>query len=99
MEAVPVENPDEGVIRVSATVDPNALASVVARAVYSGDYKNTRLRAIGAGPVNQATKACAIASTYAAARGLSLSYRIGFEDVIGDSGKKISAMIWRMVVD
>jgi stage V sporulation protein S len=39
------------------------------------------LRAIGAGAVNQAIKACAIARGYVAPRGIDLSIRPGFATV------------------
>lgn len=84
----------DGVIRVSGKVNPNSLASVVARAITNGQADKIRLRAIGAGPANQASKACAIARSFVAQRGIDLYWAIGFEDVEGESGKPISALIW-----
>jgi stage V sporulation protein SpoVS len=48
--------------------------------------------------VNQAVKACAIARGFVAPRGLDVSYIIGFDDIIGDNGDKISAMFFKPVV-
>lgn len=45
------------------------------------DSKRVTLRAVGAGAVNQMAKACAIARTYVAGRGVDLSVRPGFATV------------------
>lgn len=92
------ENVADGIIRVSGKVNPNSLASVVARSIVSGQGDKIRLRAIGAGPANQASKACAIARSFVAQRGIDLYWKIGFEDVEGDSGKQISALVWIPVI-
>jgi stage V sporulation protein S len=87
---------DEDIIKVSGTSNPNSVASIIARAVVAGHYP--KIRAIGAGPVNQASKACAIARGFVAPRGIDLYYIIGFDDIKGDSGDTISAVTWKPVV-
>ncbi len=89
---------EDGLLKVSATVNPQSLGSVIARAIQAGKADEIKLRAIGAGAVNQASKACAIARGFAATRGIDLTFIIGFEDVAGDEGKTISAVVWRPVV-
>lgn len=87
---------DGDVIRVSGKTNAKSLASVLAKSVVSGH--RPKLRAIGAGAVNQSSKACAIAAGYVAPRGIQLTFIIGFDDVQGDGGKPISAMSFRPVV-
>lgn len=89
---------EDGVIKVSGSVSPASVASVLARSITNGKGDEVKMRAIGAGAVNQATKACAIARGFVAPRGINLSFIIGFEDVQGDEGKTISALVWKPVV-
>jgi stage V sporulation protein S len=89
---------ENGVIKVSGKVNPASVASVLARAIVSGKGNEVKLRAVGAGAVNQASKACAIARGFVAPRGIDLSFILGFEDVEGDEGKTISALVWKPVV-
>lgn len=85
------------VIKVAGRSDPGAVGSIIARAVVAG--QSPKIRAIGAGAVNQASKACAIARSYTAPRGMDLHYIIGFDDVPGEEeGKTISAITWTPVV-
>jgi stage V sporulation protein S len=69
----------EVVLRVKSTSSVPSLASAIACAVY--DKKPLVVRAIGAGAVNQAVKAIAVARGYVAPRGLDLSIRPGFSYV------------------
>ena len=55
------ESPDDNVLRVSASSNPQSVASAIAHAIY--EKGTCRIRAVGAGPVNQAVKAIAIAFT------------------------------------
>ncbi len=89
---------EHGVIKVSGSANPTSVASVLARAVVEGQGNKVKMRAIGAGAVNQASKACAIARGFVAARGIDLSFVVGFEDVEGNEGKPISALVWKPVV-
>lgn len=89
---------EDGVIKVSGSASPTSVASVLARSVVEGHASKVKMRAIGAGAVNQASKACAIARGFVAARGIDLSFVIGFEDVQGDEGKLISSLVWKPIV-
>jgi len=64
---------------VKSSSNPQSLASAISHAIY--DNRTVCLRAIGAGAVNQAIKACAIARGYVAPRGIDLSIRPGFTTV------------------
>jgi len=77
-------------IKVSGSSNPQAVGSILARAVVAGQYP--KVRAIGASAVNQAVKACAIARGFVAPRGIDLMYIIGFDDIIGENGESISAI-------
>lgn len=72
---------DENVyeLRVAARTPTAELASAISHAVYDG--KAVRLRAIGAGAVNQAVKGLIVAQSYVAQRGTALSFRPGFVTV------------------
>lgn len=86
----------EDVIRVRSSSNANQLAQAIAHSIYERDIKP--VRAIGAGAVNQAIKALAIARGYVAPRGLDLSIRPGFETVVIE-GKSVSAVILYIVVE
>lgn len=93
---------DHGVIRVAGSTSPQQLAQALANAVY--EHQEPKLRAIGAGAVNQAMKALAICSGYVAPRGITLLVRPGFETVevedrITKESSPVSAMTFRMVVE
>ena len=87
------EPQEENLLRVGAGSSPQSVASAIAHAIYeSGSVK---LRAVGAGAVNQAVKAIAIASGYTAPRGISLACVPGFATVQSD-GKDISSMTFKV---
>lgn len=81
---------EESFLRVSASSNPQALAAAVAHAIY--EKHKVKLRAVGAGAVNQAVKSIAIARGYAAPRGLDLVCKPGFESIESRDGK-ISAVV------
>lgn len=81
----------EDFLRVSASSNPKSLAAAIAHAIYEAPHK-VKLRAVGAGAVNQATKAIAIARGYAATRGLDLISKPGFESIQSHDGK-VSAIV------
>lgn len=81
---------DEGFLRVSASSSPQALSAAIAHAIY--EKHRVKLRAVGAGAVNQAIKSIAIARGYAATRGLDLVCKPGFESIESREGK-ISAIV------
>ncbi len=86
---------EETLLKVKSSSNAPNLASAIANNVYDG--KNVVLRAIGAGAVNQAMKAIAIAQSYVGPRGKVLSCRPGFTTVHMPDGD-ISAMTLRILV-
>lgn len=87
---------EENVLRVKASADPQMVAASISAAIH--DSSRVVLRAIGAGAVNQAVKACAIARGMVAPRGIDLSFRPGFVTVEGDHGD-ISAITLLVLCD
>jgi stage V sporulation protein S len=82
---------EEPFLRVSAGSNPQSVASAIAHAIY--DNRQVKLRAVGAGAVNQAVKAIAIARGYVAPRGLDLTDKPGFTTIESRDGE-ISAIIF-----
>lgn len=92
--ANPKPSPD-GLLRVAASSNPQQLASAIAHAVYAGQAP--KLRAVGAGAVNQAVKAVAIAAGYVAPTGRTLAVRVGFENIQSRDGQ-ISSITLQTIV-
>jgi stage V sporulation protein S len=86
----------EDIVKVSATSNPQSVASIVARAIVAG--QTPKMRAIGAGAVNQAVKSCAIARGFVAPRGIDLLFTIGFDDIQGDNQETISSISFKPVI-
>jgi len=82
---------DEPFLRGSAGSNPQSVASAIAHAIY--DKKEVKLRAVGAGAVNQAVKTIAIARGYVAPRGMDLSCIPGFTTIESRDGE-ISAIVF-----
>ena len=80
-------------LRVASRTSSGELASAISHAIY--DKGRVRLRAIGAGAVNQAVKALAIAGGYVAQRGVTLVTRPGFITVDLD-GDERSAIVFHV---
>lgn len=85
--------PTEDVLKVSATSTPQSVANSIFKAICDQHIYPT-LRAIGSGAVGQTCKAIAIARGMAAIRGIDLGCNIGFDNVIGDTGKEITAQVF-----
>ena len=85
----------ENLLRVAGGSNARDLAAAIANAVYAG--KPPKLRAVGAGAVNQAVKACAIAAGYVAPTGRILSFRPGFDNIQSRDGQ-ISAVTLQVLV-
>ena len=85
-------SPDEP-LRVGSSSNPQSVAAAIAHAIYEAG--TCRIRAVGAGAVNQATKAIAIARGYTAPRGINLACVPGFESV-ESNGETISAMVYQV---
>lgn len=86
-----VPNTEEPFLRVSASSNPQSVASAIAHAIY--DKREVKLRAVGAGAVNQAVKSLAIARGYVAPRGLDLTCKPGFTTIESRDGE-ISAIVF-----
>jgi len=82
---------DEPFLRVSASSNPQSVASAIAHAIY--EKHEVKLRAVGAGAVNQAVKAIAISRGYVAPRGLDLTCKPGFTTIESRDGE-ISAIVF-----
>jgi stage V sporulation protein S len=85
------EQSEEQILRVSAGSNPQAVASAIAHSIY--ETRACKIRAVGAGAINQAVKAIAIARGYTAPRGLDLICIPGFTSIESHDGQ-ISAIIF-----
>lgn len=85
---------EENVLRVSAGSNPQSVASAIAHAIY--EFRTCKVRAVGAGAVNQATKAIAIASGYTAPRGIRIAVIPGFSTITSHDGD-ISAIVLTVI--
>lgn len=90
-EELLIATSEEPFLRVSAGSNPQSVASAIAHAIY--DKREVKLRAVGAGAVNQAVKALAIARGYVAPRGLDLTCKPGFTTIESRDGE-ISAIVF-----
>lgn len=84
---------EEPFLRVSASSNPQSVASAIAHAIY--DKHEVKLRAVGAGAVNQAVKAIAISRGYVAPRGMDLVCKPGFTTIESRDGE-ISAIVFHI---
>jgi stage V sporulation protein S len=82
------------IIKVSADSKTSAVAGAIAGVMR--EYKHAEVQAIGAGAVNQAVKACAIARIYLEGDGLNVVCIPSFVEVVID-GKERTAL--RLVVE
>jgi stage V sporulation protein S len=82
---------EEPFLRVSAGSNPQSVASAIAHAIYNS--RQVKLRAVGAGAINQAVKAIAISRGYVAPRGLDLVCKPGFTTIESHDGE-ISAIVF-----
>lgn len=87
---------EEDFLRVSAGSSPQSVASAIAHALETAT--KVKLRAVGAGAVNQAVKSIAIARGFVAPRGQDLSCTPGFESIESRDGK-ISAIVFYILVN
>lgn len=90
-ETIILPSTEEPFLRVSAGSNPQSVASAIAHAIY--DNRAVKLRAVGAGAVNQAVKAMAIARGYVAPRGMDLTFKPGFTTIESRDGE-ISAIVF-----
>ncbi|CAB4123636.1 SpoVS Stage V sporulation protein SpoVS [uncultured Caudovirales phage] len=94
-ELTTVPSTEEPFLRVSAGSNPQSVASAIAHAIY--EHRQVKLRAVGAGAVNQAVKAMAIARGYVAPRGMDLVFVPGFTTIDSRDGE-ISAIVFTVTV-
>lgn len=90
-EVIALPSTEEPFLRVSAGSNPQSVAAAIAHAIY--ENRAVKLRAVGAGAVNQAVKAMAIARGYVAPRGLDLTCKPGFTTIESRDGE-ISAIVF-----
>lgn len=95
MDKTTVGTSEEAPLRVSAGSNPQSVASAIAHAVY--EAKTVKLRAVGAGSVNQAVKGIAIARGYVAPRGYDLICKPGFTSIESRDGE-ISAILFTISI-
>lgn len=81
-------------LKVGAGSSPQSVASAIANTIY--ESKTCKIRAVGAGAVNQAVKAIAIARGYAAPRGHNLVCIPGFASIESHDGT-ISAIVFTVI--
>jgi stage V sporulation protein S len=94
MEQEQAIDPNELILRVSTSSSARSLAAIISHGVYDG--KKVVMRAVGAGAVNQAVKAAAIAQGYVGPRSITLMLRPGFTTVTMPDGKEVSAMVLKV---
>ena len=85
---------EERILRVKNNSSASSLASAISHGIYDG--QEVVLRAIGAGSVNQAVKAIAIARSYVAPRAIDLHCIPGFATVEGKDDREISAIVFKV---
>jgi stage V sporulation protein S len=95
-EIVFVESTEEPFLRVGAGSNPQSVASAIAHAIY--DKREVKIRAVGAGAVNQAVKAIAISRGYVAPRGMDLTCKPGFTTIESRDGE-ISAIVFAITAN
>lgn len=95
-ETSPVSSTEEPFLRVSAGSNPQSVASAIAHAIY--EKHEVKLRAVGAGAVNQAVKAIAISRGYVAPRGMDLICKPGFTTIESRDGE-ISAIVFAITAN
>jgi len=91
-----VTSTEEPFLRVSAGSNPQSVASAIAHAIY--EKREVKLRAVGAGAVNQAVKAIAISRGYVAPRGMDLICKPGFTTIESRDGE-ISAIVFAITAN
>ncbi len=75
-----------GILKVSAKSNPNSVAGALAGVIR--EFGSAEIHAIGAGALNQATKAVAIARGFVAPQGIDLICIPAFTDIIIDGEEK-----------
>ena len=74
------------VLKVASSSNPSSVAGALVKNMQEG--KDVEFLAVGAGAVNQAVKAVAIARGYVSPQGVDITVKPGFEDVEIEGKKK-----------
>lgn len=74
------------VLKVSAKSNPNSVAGALAGVIR--DHGSVEVQAVGAGALNQATKAVAIARGFVAPQGMDLICIPAFADIVIDGEER-----------
>jgi stage V sporulation protein S len=79
------------VLKVASSSNPSSVAGALVKNMQEG--KDVELLAVGAGAVNQAVKAVAIARGYISPQGVDITIKPGFEDVEIEGKKKTAVKL------
>jgi len=88
----------DGILRVKATSNVNSTAAKICYTVEEDTSRVVEVRAMGAGSVNQAVKAIAVARGMLGSRAYDLNCKIGFDKVQGDTEESVSVLVFRLTV-
>lgn len=80
----------ETVLKVSSSSSTQSVAAAISSCLEGNE--SVRLRAVGAGAVNQAVKALAVSRGLVASRGSDLHFKVGFASISGSTEENITAM-------
>jgi stage V sporulation protein SpoVS len=84
------------VVLVKGGSNIHSVAGSILHAIRNGAHQ-VETRSVGAGAVNQAAKACAVARQLAAKEGLELTLAPRFQDITMDNGSR-TAVVFAVVV-
>ena len=79
------------VLKVASSSNPSSVAGALVKNMQEG--KEVELLAVGAGAINQAVKAVAIARGYVSPQGVDITIKPGFEDVEIEGKKKTAVKL------
>lgn len=79
------------VLKVASSSNPSSVAGALVKNMQEG--KEVELLAVGAGAINQAVKAVAIARGYISPQGVDITVKPGFEDVEIEGKKKTAVKL------
>lgn len=79
------------VLKVASSSNPSSVAGALVKNMQEG--KEVELLAVGAGAINQAVKAVAIARGYVSPQGVDITIKPGFEDVEIEGNKKTAVKL------
>ena len=79
------------VLKVASSSNPSSVAGALVKNMQEG--KEVELLAVGAGAINQAVKAVAIARGYISPQGVDITIKPGFEDVEIEGKKKTAVKL------